>query len=89
MGRDAGDAARGGDARMRKKARVRLSPLAVAVPIGVCIIIAVFTYTIAVRAGFPAGLSVAVAGVIGLLWLSFFIGRLIEQARTMTAERER
>ncbi len=66
---------------MQKKARVRLSPLAVAVPIGVCVVIAVFTYNVAVRAGYTAGLSVAIAGVIGLLWLSFFIGRLIEQAR--------
>ncbi len=74
---------------MEKKAWVRLSPLAVAVPLGVCLIIAAFTDTIAVRAGFPAGLSVGIAAVIGLLWFSFFIGRLIEQARTVTSERER
>lgn len=66
---------------MQKKARVRLSPLAVAVPIGVCVVIAVLTYNIAVRAGYTAALSAAIAGVIGLLWLSFFISRLIEQVR--------
>jgi len=80
---------REGGAAMQKKVRVQLSPLAVTVPIGVCIVIAVFTDTIAMRAGFPGGLSVAIAGVIGLLWLSFFIGRLVEQARTVTTERER
>ena len=67
---------------MEKMARVRLSPLAVAVPMAVCVVIAAFTYTVAVRAGYPTGLAVAVAGVIGLLWLGFFIGRLLEQARS-------
>jgi F420-0:gamma-glutamyl ligase-like protein len=67
---------------MEKKARARLSPLAVAVPVGVCVVIAAFTYSVAVRAGYPTALAVAIAGVIGLLWLGFFIGRLLEQARS-------
>lgn len=63
---------------MEKKARASISLLAVAMPIGVCILIAVFTDRVAVRAGYPTGLAVAIAGVIGLLWLTFLIGRLLE-----------
>jgi len=47
-------------------------------PIGVCILIGGFTDRVALRAGYSAGLSVAIAGVIGLLWLCFLIGRLLE-----------
>lgn len=63
---------------MEKKARASISPLAVAMPIGVCILIGAFTDRVAMRAGYPAGLSAAIAGVIGLLWLCFLIGRLLE-----------
>jgi len=70
------DKAREG-AGMQKKVRVRLSPLAVIVPIGVCLLIGALTYTIAVRAGYPPILAAIIAGVIGLLWLGFLIGRLL------------
>lgn len=63
---------------MEKKARASISPLAVVMPIGVCILIGVFTDRVAIRAGYSTGLSAAIAGVIGLLWLCFLIGRLIE-----------
>jgi hypothetical protein len=64
---------------VEKKARARLSPLAVLMPIGVCALIGAFTDAIALRAGITPGLAVAVAGGIGLLWLIFFVGRLLEQ----------
>lgn len=66
---------------MEKKVRARMSPLAMLMPIGVCILIGTFTYAIAVRAGITSGLAVAVASVIGLLWLIFFVGRLLEQTQ--------
>ncbi len=62
---------------MEKKARASISPLTVAMPIGVCILIGAFTDQIAMRAGYSAGLAAAIAGVIGLLWLCFLIGRLL------------
>ncbi|MDQ6832836.1 MAG: hypothetical protein M3008_05520 [Chloroflexota bacterium] len=62
---------------MEKKARASTSPLAVAMPIGICILIAIFTDKVAVRAGCPTELAVAIACVIGLLWLTFLIGRLL------------
>lgn len=63
---------------MEKKARTRLSPLAMLMPIAVCLVIGAFTYAIAVRAGYPAGLAAAIAAVIGLLWLCFLIARLLD-----------
>jgi hypothetical protein len=66
---------------MEKKARARVSPLAMLMPIGVCALIGAFTYAIALRADIVPGLAVAVAGVIGLLWLIFFVGRLLEQTQ--------
>jgi hypothetical protein len=64
-----------------EKARARLSPLAMLMPIGVCALIGAFTDAIARRAGIAPGLAVVVAGAIGLLWLLFFIGRLLDQAQ--------
>jgi hypothetical protein len=62
---------------MEKKTRARLTPLAVAAPIVVCLVIGAFVDTIAMRAGYPALLAAIFAGVIGLLWLGFFVGRLL------------
>jgi hypothetical protein len=63
---------------MEKEERVRLSPRAVIAPFGICLLIGAFTFDIATRAGYPVGLAAVVAGVIGLLWLCFLIGRLLE-----------
>ena len=62
---------------MQKKTRARLTPLAIAAPIVVCLIIGVFTYTIATRAGYPPILAAVFASVIGLLWLGFLVSRLL------------
>ncbi len=62
---------------MQKKARVRLSPLAVIMPVVVCLVIGAFTYAIADRAGYPPVLAAMIASAIGLLWLSFLISRLL------------
>ena len=62
---------------MPKRTWERPSALAVAMPVAVCVVIGVFTYNIAVRAGYPVGLSVAVAAVIGLLWFGFLLSRLL------------
>lgn len=64
---------------MPKKERARVSPLALIAPVAVCILIGAFTFTIARRAGYPTGLAVGVAVIIGLLWFSFFLSRLLEQ----------
>lgn len=66
---------------MEKKARARVSPLAVLMPIGVCAVIGCFTYAVAERAGITTGLAATIAGVIGLLWFIFFVGRLVEQTQ--------
>jgi uncharacterized membrane protein YeaQ/YmgE (transglycosylase-associated protein family) len=63
---------------MQKKTRARLTPLAIVAPIIVCLVIGVFTDAIAKRAGYPPLLAVIFAGVIGLLWLGFFVGRLLD-----------
>jgi uncharacterized membrane protein YeaQ/YmgE (transglycosylase-associated protein family) len=62
---------------MEKKARARLTPLAIVAPIVVCLIIGAFTDAIAMRAGYPAVLAAIFAGVIGILWLGFFVSRLL------------
>jgi hypothetical protein len=62
---------------MEKKVRARLTPLAIAAPIVVCLVIGAFTYTIATRAGYPPVLAALFASVIGLLWLGFFVSRLL------------
>jgi hypothetical protein len=62
---------------MRKEVRARVTPLTIVTPIAVCIAIGAFTYAVAMRAGYPPILATIVAGVIGLLWLGFFVGRLL------------
>ncbi len=62
---------------MHKKARARLTPLAIVAPIGMCVVIGACTDTIAVRAGYPPVIALIFAGVIGILWLGFFVGRLL------------
>jgi hypothetical protein len=62
---------------MQKKVGARLTPLAMVAPIGVSLLIGAFTYMIAMRAGYPPVLATMIAGVIGLLWLGFLIGRLL------------
>ncbi len=64
-----------------KRARSRLSPLAVIAPAAVCLLIGAFTYQIARRAGYPTALAVGVSVIIGLLWFGFFLGRLLGQQR--------
>ncbi len=69
------------DREKPKKGRLRLSPLAMIMPVAVCLLIGAFTYQIARRSGYPAGLAAGVSVIIGLLWFGFLLGRLLDRRK--------